>query len=198
METGDSKTPETPTAKLSLADLAKAAIKEVKDGNAKKKQEEQAQESQRVEGLLTRLKEINTEFEEVEKVIGGLRKNQREQVRAALKGNTDVLANEENKILDDEGIQLIHIKELTNEVPGIKSWDELNDALEEAVNRGWFENQPRNGKGHINLETLSFPNHKNPKLRMAMADLKRAVSYKVSEMVRSRQEKEREKGKEKK
>jgi predicted nucleic acid-binding protein len=201
METRDSKTTETSpkeSPKLSLADKAKAAVQAAKDGNIQKKQEEQEQESQRVEGLLTRLKEIDSEFKEVEKVINSLRKNQREEVRKTLKGDTDVLANEENKILDDEGVQLVHIKELTNEVPEIKSWDELNDVLEEAVNRGWFENQPRNAKGHISLETLSFPNHKNPELRRAMANLKKAVSFKVSDMVRLRQEKEREKGKEKK
>ncbi|MBA4337079.1 hypothetical protein C0416_04910 [bacterium] len=186
MENGSS---ETPTKKLSLAELAQAAIKAAKDGDAKKKQKEQTQEAKRVEGLLNRLKEIDSEFEEVEKVIKGVSNQLREQVRATLKGDTDVLANEGNNILNDEGVQLVHIKELTNEVSGINSWDALNDIVKEAIDRGWFEDRPRNAKGNINLETLIFPDHKNPELKRAMANLKRAISSKVSEMVRSRQEK---------
>lgn len=163
----------------SLTELAKLAAQEVREEDAQ-------EEDQRVEGLLGRLKEINSEFDGVDKEIKGLSKNQRKKVLATLDGNMSALKAEKTGILDDEAIQLIHIKKLTEEVPKSKSWDELNNIVEASISRGWFEEPSRNKRGNVNFGTLRFSNHKNPELKQAMANLKKVILAKVSKEVKSR------------
>ncbi|MCD6109834.1 hypothetical protein J7J83_03695 [bacterium] len=173
------KSQESPDLKLvkplSLAEKARLVAQEVKDNDA-------LEEEQRVEHLLHRLTEINDEFTQVDKVIKGLSRDQREKVLATLEEDTSSLESEKDEILNDEGVQIAHIQELIKEANQIDSWRELKELVESAIARGWFKEPKRNKKGNISYHALESSDTENRTLKGAMRKLKKTIIQSISKL----------------